>query len=194
VLRGCGALRTRARMAREENGRVFAVEVYLDADADERVRNIWSALDERGIQSLGGIQNSDYHPHVTLAVYEGVDSSLVADAVAPLLADCRGMPLALASVGFFLADESVAFLGVVPTERLLALHHAVHEVLQGLRVDVWPHYKPGSIVPHCTLAMGEADVSTIVAAVGQVALPIDARAEAAHVVEIATGRSRRRIV
>lgn len=132
---------------------MFAVEVYLDADADARVRRIWSALDARGITSLGSIPDTDYHPHVSLAVGGDVDNSQVAEALKPRVADCRGMPLTLASVGVFLTEESPAFLAVVPTERLLALHRSVHEALQGLGADLWPYYKPGSILPHCTLSI-----------------------------------------
>ncbi|OHV60608.1 hypothetical protein [Pseudofrankia sp. BMG5.36] len=47
----------------------YAIELFLDEHADRQVRQIWAALDEHGIPSLGSILNADYHPHVTFSVF-----------------------------------------------------------------------------------------------------------------------------
>jgi len=44
------------------------------------------------------------------------------------------------------------FLGVPVTTELLAFHADIHAALAGQPVDHWPHYLPGTWVPHCTLA------------------------------------------
>ena len=48
----------------------YAIELPLDERADQQIRQIWAALDEQGITSVGGIPGADYHPHVTLSVFE----------------------------------------------------------------------------------------------------------------------------
>jgi hypothetical protein len=100
----------------------FAVELYLDREADARVRDLWAALDSRGVGSLGSVPESDYHPHVTLAVFEHGPALDVADAVRASLGGVIGLPLEFPSLGFFLTAEAVAFLGVVPTRELLDHH------------------------------------------------------------------------
>ena len=43
---------------------------------------------------------------------------------------------------------------MAPVGDLLDLHAAAGAVLRDHRIDQWPHYLPGTWVPHCTLGMG----------------------------------------
>ena len=45
------------------------------------------------------------------------------------------------------------FLAPGRTAPLLAVHVRLNDVLQERGIVQWPHYLPGSWVPHCTLAM-----------------------------------------
>lgn len=65
----------------------FAIELYLDDHADRLVRQIWAALDERGVRSLGSIPGTDYRPHVSLTVFDQGDTTRIAEAVRPLVED-----------------------------------------------------------------------------------------------------------
>jgi 2'-5' RNA ligase len=168
---------------------VWAVEIVLDPTSEGRVRYIWDALDESGVTSLGSVPGTAYRPHISLAVCEDGDRDQVGAALTAVLRPCIGTPLTLASLGFFLGTEHVAFLGATPTDRLLGVHRRVHAALDGVAANSWPLYAPGSFVPHCTLAMGWDDAAPIVAAVAGHALPIEAVAHEVHLVEISTGRS-----
>lgn len=165
----------------------YAIELLLDGHADQQVRQIWAALDEGGVQSLAGIPDAHYHPHVTMSVFRHGDPAEVAEATRPLLAKSVGMPLPLAPLGFFLTDEAPAFLGVVPSSRLLALHRAVHQVVAPLVDDIWPYYRPDALLPHCTLAMGVTDKAKALNIVARFATPIPAIASGAHLVEVPGG-------
>src|SRR5688572_22383236 len=103
----------------------FAVELYLDAAAQDRVREIWAALDDVGVPSLASSPGASYRPHVSLAAFDHVVIERAAEQLLPAMAGCVGMALQLASLGFFMPEPAVAFLGVVPTERLLASHRQV---------------------------------------------------------------------
>jgi 2'-5' RNA ligase len=169
---------------------VWAVEIYLDPASEERVRSIWAAIDAEGVVSLGSVPGTKYRPHVSLAVFEDADLTSVGDALVPETQAFVGMPLTLASLGFFVGPSLFAFLGVTPTERLLDVHRQLHAALDGVAHRVWSDYEPGAFVPHCTLAMGPQDVAPIVRALGSDRIPIDAIAHEVHLVEISTGRSR----
>jgi hypothetical protein len=84
----------------------------------------------------------------------------------------------------------VAFLGVVPSVRLLAAHHRVVHAIESLVSGVWPYYEPDVLVPHCTLATDVADRARVIAAVADADLPINTTAAFAHLVEIPGGWSR----
>lgn len=173
---------------------MWAVEVNLDSVAEAQVRSVWASLDARGVESLGSVPGTDYRPHISLAVFEDqADATAVSSALAPFLQSCQGMSLSLASLGFFVGPESVAFLGVTPTERLLSIHRQAHGALRGLTTGSWRLYEPGMFVPHCTLAMGVEDTARVHAILSKVALPIAATAAEVHIVDIATGQSRARL-
>jgi 2'-5' RNA ligase len=168
---------------------MLAVELYLDPDSEQRVRSVWAALDESGVASLGSAPAADYRPHVSLAVIADMEIPALTAALTPVLATCEGLALTLASLGFFPGPESVAFLGVTPTVRLLETHQQVHAALGEVSADPWPIYEPSSFVPHCTLAMDVSDWVAVRAALASAQLPVLATAGEAHVVEISTGRS-----
>jgi hypothetical protein len=168
----------------------FAVELYLDPEADARVRDLWTALDTRGVVSLGSLPKSDHHPHVSLAVFEDCSLPGVADAVRASLGGVIGLPLALASLGFFLTTEAVAFLGVVPTRKLLDRHHALLEALDTVVDGLWPYYGVDALVPHCTLATGVTNPGLVSEVVSRCRLPILGTVGSVHVVEIPGGWSR----
>jgi 2'-5' RNA ligase len=170
----------------------FAVELYLDEDADRRVREVWEMLDGEGIRSLGSQPGTDYHPHVSLAAFGEVDIERVVPALRDALRDVLGVPLPFAGVGFFLTDESPLFLSVVPSSALLEAHRRVYAALERVASGYWP-YLPDALLPHCTLAMGIADRAAAVDAMTRVELPTVASVGSAHLVEIPGGTSRAQI-
>jgi len=168
---------------------VWALEIYFDAESEDRVESIWASIDAAGGRSLGSVPGTEYRPHVSLAVFEEGDRRETSGALSRILEPCLGMPLTLASLGFFLSPGAVAFLGVTPTEHLLDVHRRVHTELAALTTASWSLYEPGNYVPHCTLAMGFDNLTPIVNAIAADQLPVHAVAREAHLVEISRGRS-----
>lgn len=166
----------------------YAIEMFLDDHADRQVRQIWAALDEGGIPSLASEPGADYHPHVTLSVFDCQDVGKVAKHLRPILAETVGVSLPLAALGFFLTDEAPMFLGVVPSPRLLELHHAVHEATEPLVDRIVRYYRPGALMPHCTLAMRVSDRARAHTIAARFPTPITAHAASAQIVEIPGGQ------
>jgi hypothetical protein len=125
--------------------------------------------------------------------FDDGDIACIADAVRPLLDGVSGLPMVLEPLGFFLTRDSPAFLGVVPTAPLLSLHHAICQAVGSVAGGLWPHYRTGTRLPHCTLAMHVADKAAVIEVVSGFSTPIPARAGSAHLVEIPGGRSRTRL-
>lgn len=167
----------------------IAVELYLDPAADTSVREIWSALDDSGVASLGSREEANYCPHVSLAVCEDGIAYQVASLARGVAEQALGLPLTLAALGFFLTVEAPAFLAVVPTVGLLQFHHdLMTQVLPAMR-QPWPYYAPDALFPHCTLAMRVADRPLVIEIVEQFRLPIGATVSSVNLVEIGTGRT-----
>ncbi|MEZ5381882.1 MAG: hypothetical protein R2754_08820 [Microthrixaceae bacterium] len=127
----------------------FAVELYFDAETDDAVRRLWEALGRRGLNTRG---EDASHPHLSLVVSDGHQPERLREELAGLnwavLSRMR-----FAGIGYF-EDPGVLFLAASPTVELLELQQQTHRIVSvrdpGL---VRPFYRPGSWMPHCTLAM-----------------------------------------
>lgn len=76
---------------------------------------------------------------------------------------------------------------------LLELHEEVHEAIG--TADTWSYYRPGSWMPHCTLAMSVECQTTVAEALGRWTLPIAATVGSAFLTELprtSTEKSHRR--
>jgi hypothetical protein len=165
-----------------------AVELELDGIAAGEVTALFDALELAGVESLAA-SAPHVHPHVSVAVVRDAAPGLVADVLSGVAAD--PLPrLTLSSVGAFLAPATVLFLGVTPTTELLSLNVAVHARLDHAGISVRPIYRPGSYVPHCTLAIHPRALDVAIRAVLAAPLPIEAAAVAMRVVEVPTGKVR----
>jgi len=121
------------------------VELLLDGELDERVRQVWGLLADAGLLSPAGHGHPTNRPHLTLAA---------ADALPPddRLADALGgLPVALR------LDGALSFGGVrgslvwavVPTRALLDVQAAVSAVVRPRS----PWQRPDLWTPHVTLVL-----------------------------------------
>ena len=129
----------------------YAITLRLDTVAAAPIVAMWRALAAAGLHedslALG------YPPHVTLTIHpDGVDVGHLAEAVRRHAAGWDAFPLRFAGFGVFAAPVPVLYLAPVVTPALLLCQQALAEALSGLPCD--PHYRPGSWVPHITLAKG----------------------------------------
>lgn len=129
---------------------VAALELYLDTDATRRIRVLWDALEQEGVQSLRSLLDSRHRPHVSLAVAERLHPQRVVAALAGLPV-APPLRLSFQHVGQFVGR--VLWLGPTPSAELLTHQAAVYERLVAGGVGVSELYRPGRWVPHCTLSM-----------------------------------------
>lgn len=130
----------------------YAIELFFNEQADTAVRRLWHRLAVSGLPSLETLGHRRHRPHVSLTVLETAQPPAVADVED--LADVRRLPaLHFSALGTFGGDGGVLFLAPVVTEPLLVVYARLNDVLQDQGIAQWPHYLPGSWVPHCTLAM-----------------------------------------
>jgi 2'-5' RNA ligase len=129
---------------------VAALELYFDPAATRRLRNVWSALDEAGIQSMKGLISGKHRPHLSLIGAPELDGPAIAAALAGMEV-APALRLHLDYIGQFVGR--VLWLGPVPTADLLAHHAAVHKRLADVGITGFDVYQPGAWVPHVTLSM-----------------------------------------
>jgi hypothetical protein len=129
---------------------VAALELYLDGDADRRVRALWAALDAEGTPSVATLLGGRHRPHVSLVVADRLEPEPVAEALRDL-AVVPSVELTFQFVGQF--PGRVLWLGPAPSVVLLEHQAEVYDRLRRAGIDVWDQYRPRHWVPHCTLSM-----------------------------------------
>lgn len=90
-------------------------------------------------------------PHISLAVYDGLDPEPLARALDRFSADMSAPSIKLSSIGLFPGPASVLFAARVVSAELLALHRDFHGAAASAGAACWPYYLPGNWVPHVTL-------------------------------------------
>lgn len=160
--------------------------MLFDAGSESAVRAMWGSLEARGLRSPANTRTRN-RPHVTLTVTDGMHRAHAEAAAEPLLS-ANDLSLRLGSISVFPGRAGVVYLAVVPTLRLLRLHHAVHARLANAGVESWRHYLPDTWVPHCTLAEGlsQEQVATAVQVVRRVR-PITADVIGVGLIDTDTG-------
>jgi 2'-5' RNA ligase len=169
----------------------LALELTLDQDGDARVRALWDALEGMGIGTLATMLGGRVDPHVSLIVADDTEAVVALGGELGEIVRMAGpQTLPLDAVGLFPGPGPVIYLGVTPTESLVRLHAQTAEFLRERGVDVWPQYRPGVWVPHCTVAMSVPDERLVAAATAlRAALPIRARAARVGLVDSETGET-----
>jgi 2'-5' RNA ligase len=127
-----------------------AVEMYLDAEADGRVRVQWHTLATAGAGSY--LESIGSRPHVSLAVFDELDRSRAVSALSRFVESCEPVTVSFRGVETFDQPERVIFLALAADEELAAVHAELHAFLRSMRLVSSPLYLPGRWIPHCTLA------------------------------------------
>jgi len=130
----------------------FAVELYFDAPGEERLQRVTDAVGDTVKRSI--LHEIGARPHVSLAVFEKVETGPLCHEIEELAADQPSIEVRLGSVGTFPSDEGVVFLAPVVTPEILEFHRRFHSRLQAIGVSSSRYYEPGFWVPHCTMAIG----------------------------------------
>lgn len=129
----------------------FAVEMYFDREAEERVRSLWLELQAAGLDST--LLDIGARPHLSLAVFDRVEVSALCGLVEEFADRVHGYSSLFAAVGTFPGNEGVVFLAPAVSGELLALHGTFHRRLLDLGLETWEYYSPGRWIPHCTVAL-----------------------------------------
>jgi RimJ/RimL family protein N-acetyltransferase len=129
----------------------FAVEMYLDAEAETRVLTLWDALARAGVTCY--LPDIGSRPHISLAVFSEVDADYLQADLADFAHRTLRIPITLSTVGLFPLTAGVVYIAPVVTPDLLAIHRSYHKRLAKLGVPAIDYYRPGTWVPHCTAGM-----------------------------------------
>ncbi|ANM17672.1 RNA ligase family protein [Rhizobium sp. N541] len=92
----------------------------------------------------------NYPPHLTLAVYQKLASDRLAEALKSVFRTRSTVTVNFSGIGYFDNEFLVLWARPIADDTLFQLHAALHQEIDP--ADCHEHYRPGSWVPHCTIA------------------------------------------
>ena len=167
---------------------MYGLDLRLDAVLEERVREVWWALEAEGIRSLASEGHARHEPHMSLAVGPrlcDVDPEAFAGLRPP-------RSVTLVSAATFGVEGGVVFLAVRPSPDLYEFHRAVVAALGPAAQGISGYYHPGRLTPHVTVAEG-LPIASLGRALQTVVphLPLTGSYTALEIVDARTGVRRR---
>ncbi len=127
----------------------YAVELFLDAEAEAKVLAFRDIIYRDGVQPVQGLMNDK--PHISLAVFPRVDSQQLIALTEEYTKNLSRFKFRLGAAGTFPTSGNVLFLYPVPSLEMLKAHADFHHRLQLAGLQSSPYYFPGNWVPHLTL-------------------------------------------
>lgn len=131
---------------------MYAIELFLNEEAELYVRSIWKELSNENIDSsLKDIK--EICPHIALAVYEDINEKDFIEELQVFKSNFKPIDTYFDILGTF-PMTGTCFLKPTVTKELLNIHSKYHEQFKAFSENPNPYYLPGRWSPHCTLAIG----------------------------------------
>ena len=151
--------------------------MFLDADAEARIREIWERIAAAGLPSR--LLDLGHTPHVSLGVCARLEPLAFSARLAEFAAREPKPHATFVSLGTFSNRQGVVFFGLIATPELIDLHARFDALFSASAHELWEFYRPGRWVPHCTLttALDPKQVAPALELCAAVPLPIQATLE-----------------
>ena len=165
----------------------LAVCALFDNAGERLVRDLWARLEHAGIQTLATHTHGQHHPHLSYAVLREWQLDGVRDALGAL-PDGGAFPVNVQGTVVFPRGR-VALAVAVPSD-VARRQQLVISALSAAGAQLHKHYRPGSWVPHVSVATRAqgALLPHVVTAVSDV-LPMTLTVARATLVETGTGET-----
>lgn len=128
----------------------YAISVRSDNGSSRAIRSLWKTCSV--LEVLPSMEALKYAPHITFAIYDDIGLPKLFDVVDSAFENLDRITVRFDRLGYFEAPNAI-ILWAAPV--LPAIAYSVYAHIHS-KVDInlcRPNYRPGSWVPHCSLAL-----------------------------------------
>jgi 2'-5' RNA ligase len=164
----------------------YAVQLYVDAQTEALIRQVWDKLAEKGVSD--NMIKKGGKPNVGLSVFDDGDPGEISFRLRQLCKEQRSVEARFEHLGTYCSKDGILFLVPVVNPRFFLLHSTVYKQLGDVIINLREGCKPSRFVPHLTVAYGldKETLSKTVALFSNKALPIVGTFERIALVDLAT--------
>lgn len=129
---------------------MYAVVAVFNPELERAIIEVWDELKEKGISAYAS-QVKNRRPHITLGDGQQLDPVRFSEDFVRYYRDHKPIEVRLASIGSFIRT-GILYYSPVLSEELTALHRDFHKQFLPPDGNESSLYRPGSWIPHCTIA------------------------------------------
>lgn len=126
----------------------FAVIIKCTNDSARHIETLWSRMSL--FENTSSMSAMNYPPHLTFAIYDDIDPKKLSDGLHHVFDKQAPLRLAFERLRYFETPRLVPWAAPTDTGALQTLHQALHNHMDPSLCR--EHYRPGTWVPHVTLA------------------------------------------
>lgn len=128
----------------------YAVVGYLDNETENKFKNIWRSLSDKGLTNYG-FETKGKRPHITIADYDSLDKEKFLRLFDEYYENIEKINISLSILGTFI-DTGTLFIAPSLSEKLITFHNNHHNVFNEFNLNKNSLYLPNKWFPHCTIA------------------------------------------
>ena len=128
----------------------YAINIRSDDASSSVIRALWGKCS--ALEDSPSMEALNYPPHITLAIYDDIGVDTLIATVESVFEGVERMRIRFDKLGYFEGpDAIILWAAPVLPDVARRVHERIHsEIDPGL---CRPHYRPGSWLPHCSLAL-----------------------------------------
>lgn len=163
----------------------YSVVLYLDEAISVAIERAQAAVIDAGLSPDAHIL--DFPPHITLAISEALDVPGFEPYLREFATETPPLEICFGTLATFAPEPKVLFLALTDSSDLLTMHQRLHAGFDRYATGSWEYYRPGKLIPHCTVADGlrPEDVPRALELCSSLKLPLCSRLEEVATVEFA---------
>jgi len=127
----------------------YAISLKCTNNTALPVLDLWRRAS--AFETVPSMQELNYPPHLTFAIYENISPDRLCDAVRKTFHDIPAISVEFSGIRHFRNDVLVLWASPVDDSALRHAHQAIHQEIDPILCD--EHYRPDHWQPHCTIAM-----------------------------------------
>ena len=165
----------------------LAVCALFDPAGERLVRALWGRLEDAGIASLASHTHGQHHPHLSYAVLREWELDQARDALGRVPG---GRSFTLNVQGAVVFPRGRVALAVGVPADVAARQQQVAEALQAAGAQLHKHYRPGSWIPHVSVATRtHGDILPVAVNAISDVIPVTLTVDRAALIDTGTGET-----
>lgn len=167
----------------------YAIVGYFDQDSDEKIKALWKALADIGVDNY--LINSENSPHIKFAMFNSIDLPSVQNELRLLSKRFEKINIHFKKYGLYPGDKPFVTIDIADNNDILKLHMEIQNTINQLGVkDNRGYFDAGIWKPDCqlTISFDKTKLATAIDYLADTSMPFNGKLEKIGVIEFSPAK------